>query len=226
LTEHEEFAELLPGLALGSLDSAEERELREHLARCAECRTELASLRSLVGELALSLPSSPPPAGLEERIMSALPPAQRRHQSRKRRLPLMAAAMALIAVLGAGNIVQWQHGRGAAAPRNPRTLVTLTLEGRGSETFGTMVLDPDDSEGVLAVRGLSILDPARTYQLWLVKGGLRGSGGLFTVDAHGYGSLLLDVPPELRGFESFIVTTEPRGGSPAPSAGAVMEGHR
>jgi len=34
------------------------------------------------------------------------------------------------------------------------------------------------------------------------------------------------VPPELRGFDSFLVTREPKGGSPVPSGAPVMEGHR
>jgi anti-sigma-K factor RskA len=222
VTEHEDLTELLPLLALGSLDAGDEARLKEHLAGCASCRRELSSLRGLVGELAAALPPSPPPPGLEESIMAALPA-----RSRPRRLPLLAsAAIALIAALGAGNIIQWQRSRAADFSRNPNALVTLTLEGRGSGAFGTVVLDPEDNEGVLAVRGLSALDPSRSYQLWLVKGSLRASGGLFTVDAHGYGSLLLDVPSKLRGFESFLVTAEPRGGSAAPTTGPVMEGHR
>jgi anti-sigma-K factor RskA len=229
VTEHEELSELLPLHALGSLESGDEARLKEHLAACAPCRRELSSLRGLVGELAAALPPSPPPPGLEGSIMAALPPlpARSRLRTRRRSLPLLAtAAIALIAVLGAGNIIQWQQSRAAEPPRNPNALLTLTLAGRGSGAFGTVVLDPEDNEGVLAVRGLSALDPSRSYQLWLVKGALQGSGGLFAVDAHGYGSLLLDVPPELRGFESFLVTSEPRGGSPAPTTDAVMEGHR
>jgi hypothetical protein len=106
--------------------------------------------------------------------------------------------------------------------------VTLALLGLGSnvDAFGTVVLDPDVNEGVLAVRGLGILHPSLCYQLWLVKGGLRASAGQFSVDAHGYGSLVLEVPAELRGFDAFLVTIEPRGGSASPGSRLVMEGRR
>jgi anti-sigma-K factor RskA len=227
VTEHREIADLLPGFALGSLDIEDERGVREHLAGCTLCRRELASLRRIVGELAAALPPSPPPPELEARIMSALHRA--RPRSRPRRLPILAsAALAMIAALGAGNIVQWQRSRVAVSPRGAQALVTLTMEGRGSSeaAFGTVVLDPEDNEGVVAVRGLPALGPSRAYQLWLIKSSRRASGGLFSVDAHGYGSLILDVPPGLKDFDSFLVTTEPMGGSAAPTTGAVMEGHR
>jgi hypothetical protein len=102
------------------------------------------------------------------------------------------------------------------------------LAGRGNAVgaFGTVVLDPADDEGVLAVRGLPALDPSLRYQLWLGKGGLRGKGGAFAVDAHGYGSLLIDVPLELRGFESFIVTVEPTDAGESPIGPVVLTGRR
>jgi hypothetical protein len=49
---------------------------------------------------------------------------------------------------------------------------------------------------------------------------------LFSVDEHGYGSLTLDVPAELKGFDSFIVTEEPAVGSASPTGSPVMGGKR
>jgi hypothetical protein len=117
--------------------------------------------------------------------------------------------------------------------RNPssapsRGLATFALSGKGlgAGAFGTVVLDPEDNEGVLAVRGLAALDSSRRYQLWLAKDGRLASGGLFSVDAHGYASLLLDVPPDFVGFDSFRITVESAPGSAAPTGDSVMEGKR
>jgi anti-sigma-K factor RskA len=230
--DHEEIEGLLPGFALGCLDTEEESLVREHLAACASCCEELRSLRSVVDGLATTVPAARPPSDLEARILSALPrtplPLAPRatHRPRSRIPPRLLAAAVLIVVLGIGNIFQWQRTR-ALLPKG-KGLVTLALAGMGSngKAFGTVVLDPEDNEGILAVRDLKSLDPARRYQLWLSKGGLRASGGLFSVDEHGYGSLTLDVPAELKGFDSFIVTEEPAVGSASPTGSPVMGGKR
>ncbi len=226
MTDHEEIAGLLTGYALACLDSEDEEAVREHLAGCAECRSELAALRLSVGELAAAMAPCPPPAGLEERIMSALP----RIRARPRLIPpfLAAAAAILIALLGAGNVLQWQRSQADSARRAAGGLVTMALlgSGAGSSAFGTIVLDPEDNEGVLAVRGLDSPGASGRYQLWLVKGERKASGGLFEVDSHGYGSLVLDVPADFRGFDALMVTLEPRGGSASPSGRAVMQGSR
>jgi anti-sigma-K factor RskA len=236
VTEHKEIGDLLPGYALGCLDAEEERAAREHLAGCAQCREELASLQGIVGGLASSVPATPPPAHLEGRIMAAAEKARSaprpklvRLRGRPRSVSRFAvAAAAAIVILGAGNILQWQGSRPSSAPAASKGLMTLALAGRGAGagSFGTVVLDPEDNEGVLAVRGLASLDPSRRYQLWLAKDGLRASGGSFSVDARGYGSLLLDVPAEFRNFNAFLITVEPARGSAAPTSEPVMEGKR
>jgi anti-sigma-K factor RskA len=237
MSEHDEIGELLPGYALGCLDAEDEAAARAHLEECASCREELASLRGLVGDLAAALPASRPPADLEARILAAAReerpamgprPSRRRSRGpsatpiRSRRRPLLAiAAAAAILILGAGDILQWQLAR-------PKGLTTLAFSGRGGSPtpFGTLVLDPEDNEGVLAVRDLPPLDGSRRYQLWLAKGSLRASGGQFSVDARGYGSLILDVPSDFKGFDSFLITVESAQGGAAPTGRSVMEGKR
>lgn len=236
MSEHDEIGDLLPGYALGCLDAEDEAAARAHLAECAECREELASLRDVVGGLAAALPAAPPPPRLEGRIMEAAgkessAPGLRLEAGRGRPRSFsrfaMAAAAAIL-ILGAGNLLQWQGARASRPQGGAKGLLTLALAGTGPDAgaFGTVVLDPEDNEGVLAVRGLSSLGPSRRYQLWLAKGSLRASGGLFSVDAHGYGSLLLDVPAGLRGFEALLITVEPAAGSASPTGESVMEGKR
>jgi len=222
------FRDLLPGYSLGILDEEEAGEVKEHLATCAECRAELASFREVNGRLAAAAPPRDPPAGLEARIMRSLTgrasPPTRRSRSPWQALTGIAAALALI--LGAGNLLQWTGVLSPAARGTGPRLATAVLSGTGGApgAYGTIVLDPKDNEGVLAVTGLPVLAPDRQYQLWLIRDGQNRSAGVFSADSDGYGSMLLTVPADFRDFRSLGVSVEPRGGSPAPTGPNVLFG--
>jgi anti-sigma-K factor RskA len=242
--------DLLPGYALGCLEAAEERLVREHLEECDACRRELAALNEVTGSLALAVPPAAPSAGLEERIAKRISlmkriSARARVGERARAaalfpgpwstvrsaLPLRfravgAVAAILIVALAAGNVLQL---RGRISPRGPSgaaSLSTATLTGTAglSDAYGTVVLDPTDNRGVLAVRGLPRLDADHRYQFWLVKGDQWRSAGLFSVSDDGYGTLMLDVPPDFKGFTSFCISAEPTGGSSWPTGKQLMRG--
>jgi anti-sigma-K factor RskA len=225
--------ELLPGYALGCLEAAEEREVRDHLAGCQACREELASFQEVTGSLALALPPVTPPSGLENRILvnvgKSLHPSSSQADQRRpwplRIRAIGAVAAILIVALAAGNVLQLRS-RGASASQAVPSLTMAVLRGTAvvPDAYGTMVLDPEDNHGVLAVRGLLRLDEAHQYQLWLIKGTERRSGGVFSVSADGYGALMLDVPPDFKGFRAMGISIEPKGGSPSPTGSAVMRG--
>ena len=240
MSDEHAVRDLLPGYALGILEDGEKNEVREHLAGCASCRAELASYRDVTGRMAAALPDRAPPAGLESRIMQKIaaarhgasrPPDRHAHRaaagSRRGPWPVLTAIAAMCVIaLGAGNLLQWQ---GVLAPRahapQPR-LTTALLSGVGDarNAYGTVVLDPMDNKGVLAVAGLRGLDKGHQYQLWLIKDGERRSGGVFSPDAEGYGSMLLTVPRDFKDFRSFTVSVEPRGGSEWPTSSPVLRG--
>ena len=227
--------ELLPAFSLGILDEDESREVKEHLATCAACRAEAASFHEVTGLLASAAAPREPPAGLEARILRAVQtraspaafagpaPARRRRSP----WPALTGIAAVVAVaLGVGNLLQWNGVLGAAARGRAARLDTAVLSGtpNAPEAYGTVVLDPKDNKGVLAVTGLPALSADRQYQLWLIRDGERRSGGVFRPDEDGYGSLLLTVPADFRDFTSFGVSVEPRGGSPAPTGPGVLAG--
>ncbi len=224
--------DLLPGYALGILEEQEKSEVRAHLATCASCRAELSSFREVTGTLAASLAPSAPPASLESRIMRAVTSSGRgtvRRLPARRRMPwrtLTGIAATVALVLAAGNFLQYTGVVPPAARGATPRLTTTTLVGIGaaSEAYGTIVLDPLDNEGVLAVTGLPRLDARHQYQLWLVRDGERRSAGVFTADAEGYGSMLIAVPTDFRDFRSLGISVEPWGGSPAPTGDRVMAG--
>jgi anti-sigma-K factor RskA len=229
MSDNHEILGLLPAHALGSLSPEEAARVEEHLPGCPECRQQLAAWREVTAALAFGVEQLTPPEGLETRLMARL---EERRPSRKAPLifrfqrPVLAAvASVLIAVLAAGNVALCVR---QSQPHSSVTssLITVFLTGTqdAHDAYGTVVIDRDDNHGIMAVRGLQPLDPSHAYQLWLVRSGERRSGGVFSVNADGYGSLQITVPSDFRGFTSFGISIEPATGSPAPTGPRVMKG--
>jgi len=222
--------DLLPGFALGCLDPEDERAVSAHLPGCSACRGELESFVHVADRLSATIPAAEPPAGLEPRILRGIgsrAPRVSRFPRRETWRPALASMAAVfIAALVAGNLLQWtgviRPGGRAGGTRLMTVMLDGTSDARGA--YGTIVLDTADREGVLAVTGLPRLDDAHQYQLWLIRGAERRSGGVFSVDAEGYGSLQLKVPTDFRDFRGFGISIEPAGGSPAPTGAKVMAG--
>ncbi len=158
--------------------------------------------------------------------MAALPAARRRRRPAYLRPVLAAAAAVVVAALVLGNILQAFKLIPPRSAGRPSGLVTVALAGteHASGAYGTMVLEPDENRGVLAVRGLQRLDTGHVYQLWLIRDGQRVSGGVFSVDTEGYGALMVIVPVWFKGFKDFGISIEPAGGSPSPTGTRVMGG--
>ncbi len=227
MSDHEEIRGLISAYALDALDPEESVVLQNHLPRCASCRRELADFLRLTDQLALGVAESSPPAELEERIIreaSLSRPRRERAAVRAWNPGLAAAAAVVILVLAAGNVMQWVHSPQFRAQTTGLLTVALIGSGANRDAYGTIVVDKDDSEGVLAVRGLPRLGPALRYQLWLKKDDQVRSGGLFTVNDDGYGSLLIKLPGGFRGFRTFTISVEPAEGSQSPRGSSVLSG--
>ncbi|MCC7372031.1 MAG: anti-sigma factor [Chloroflexi bacterium] len=92
--------------------------------------------------------------------------------------------------------------------------------------FGRVYIDPETSEGMLMVRNLPPLPPGRVYQLWVARAnGERESAGILTwTDKAGNGYTLIKCPDALARWNTFGVTEEPTGGSPAPTGSRLLGG--
>jgi anti-sigma-K factor RskA len=110
MSAHEQLAENLALLAMGSLEGDERQELETHLQGCAACRRELESLRGDMALLSLSTAGPKPPGRSRERLMAAVAREPRgaavapKRSSSKRSWwmwtpSLVAAALALVVVL-------------------------------------------------------------------------------------------------------------------------------
>ena len=160
--------------------------------------------------------------------MARLPSPQPRPRPWYLRPALAAAAAVFVAALILGNVLQATRIIGTREPSAPAGVVSIALIGTADarEAYGSIVLDADENRGVLAVRGLPRLDPDHQYQLWLLRGGRRASGGVFSVDAEGYAAIRVNVPADFAAFESLGISVEPAGGSATPTGARVMSGKR
>ncbi|HET6486964.1 MAG TPA: anti-sigma factor [Spirochaetia bacterium] len=223
--------ELLPAYALGSLEEREAVRVSHHLQSCEPCRRELSDYQDVSNLLAASPGEVDPPADLEDRVMERILGARTAPKTSALRRIVgfrvsgALAAVIVVALVAAGTL----QFLGLIPSRTQIThagLSTIVLQGTSAarDAYGTVVLDPEDNHGVLAVRGLPALDSSHQYQLWLVSNGARRSGGVFSVNADGYGSLQITIPADFRDFHTMGITLEPAGGSPGPTTPPVLRG--
>ncbi len=194
-SEHDEYESLAVGWALHALEPAEESGFADHLATCERCQQAVQESEQALGELAYDVPLIDPPPGLLHRIHEATgatraePEADERPRAalvvsladRRRVLrwgaPAMAAALALIALLG-WNIVL--HNRVAqerqlAAQRQQvihelaNSNLRASLRDPGGRPVGYVL--QQGSEVKVVADGLRPNDPGRTtYVLWALPG--------------------------------------------------------
>lgn len=238
LEEH--VFDLLPGYALGSLDEEELLQVARHLPVCAACRQELSTYWDAVDELVLSMPLRTPPPGLKNKVLRRVAPAAKpavRSQSARpvRRwftwplgLSLGALALVIILVLGLSNLLLWRQVTElqTRVPDAHMQLVRLGGTPEAAETRGYLMVFKNETYGTLVVENAPQLDPEHQYQLWLIRDGKRTSGGVFSVDKDGYGTLQVWAKQPLDSFPSFGVTVEPAGGSPGPTGQKVLGGEQ
>jgi hypothetical protein len=108
--------------------------------------------------------------------------------------------------------------------RLAQTVSVNVLEGSGQMSNSrVMVLMTDQGAvALLAALDLPPLPPDRVYQVWLVRGSLRYSAGIFTVDPSGFGQTLIRLVGPLGEFDAIAITIEPRGGSQWPTSTTVL----
>jgi anti-sigma-K factor RskA len=92
----------------------------------------------------------------------------------------------------------------------------------GSEAIAQVAWLDAANTAVLRAEGFPPLEEGEAYQLWLIRGDQRTSGGLFTVDEYGCGTLIFHPTESLEDFDGMGITPEPASGSPGPTAPPVV----
>lgn len=99
--------DLIPELAAGVAAGDDRASATVHLARCPNCRRELAATAALIDDLLLLTPQQEPPAGFETAVLAALRPTPV-HRSPRRLVALAAAVLVVIALAaGVATAVTW-----------------------------------------------------------------------------------------------------------------------
>lgn len=197
---------------LGALDERDAAAFEAHLRICAECRAEVERLRVPADALALATEQVAPPPALKDRIMREVAPprpAQQRRRWLLRPAPVAALAAATLAVgIAVGVLVS----PGGESTRTVRAQVTM------AGASATVHVSGDRAR--LEVRGMRNPPPGHVYEVWIQRGSNppRPAGALFTV-LHGRGEVEVG---SVKGVDRVMVTSEPAGGSTAPTSNPVI----
>jgi len=102
-----DVGDVLPELATGAASGAARSRTLRHINSCPACRTELLELAHAADELLLLAPEREPPAGFETNLLAHLADGRlpARPGARMARIALRAAALVLVAALGAGAVL-------------------------------------------------------------------------------------------------------------------------
>jgi anti-sigma-K factor RskA len=219
--------------AVDALNEHERAAFEAHLAQCAECQHEVASLRAAAAELSHLTSAAPPPA-LRQAVLSRiattrpLPPLETNDSvvhlaSWRRRLPttwLVAAAAAVVFALGG---LVWGVTRPEPEPRvdaaeqviraSDAERLTKTIDGARA----TIVRSPSLRKAVLIADNMPAAPAGRDFQLWLDQPG-RGmvSAGVMPHDHAPTVTLLLE--GDASTATGAGITVEPAGGSREPTS--------
>jgi anti-sigma-K factor RskA len=222
--------------AVDALDDIERAGFERHLAECAECRAEVASLREAAALLAETT-ATEPPAALRDRVLAditkvrplppetsaARPVSTRRRQGRGARL---LAAAAAVVVLGGGAAVVWQQpwqdGTSDAPSVADEVLSAPDARSTSLDFPGgakaTVTHSDSMGKAVLVTEKMPPPPKGMVYQLWLeqpVSGMV--SAGVMPVKA--------DQKIMLEGDASTAdaagITIEPEGGSDHPTSDPI-----
>jgi anti-sigma-K factor RskA len=152
-----------------------------------------------------------------------------------RRWSVFAFAFAALVALLAWNItlqnqLSAQSAQIASNRQNWQKMIALLNDSAvrwyavGGETAkGHFWAAPSGQVACLVVQGLPAVAAGQAYQVWLIHGAERTSGGIFDArDGNGWILVQLDEP--LANYDSIGVTVEPRPGSAMPTGPPVLRG--
>jgi anti-sigma-K factor RskA len=214
---------------LGALEEHELQSFREHLLACAECRLEVAELQAVVDQLAISSPPVLAPAVLREQVLETVrsqadvlnaagQTADRpAHRAPRRGFAFASAGAALAAAVAV--VLVLVLGGGSSKPDEERL---ITGKASGVASGAQVSLDKRDGRAELQLARMPQPGRGRIYEVWLVRGkhAPERTNALFGVSSTGAGSV--DVPGNLHGVDQVLVTSEPTGGSAAPTREPVI----
>ncbi|MGH2740829.1 MAG: anti-sigma factor domain-containing protein [Actinomycetota bacterium] len=220
---HDRVEELLAGFALGGLDPEDldlaERALVEHVPECERCRRAFEESQIVAGDLALLAPAMSPRGRLPlRRRRRALPP--------RRPAWLRAAAAVLIFGLAGSTGVLARRLSDAEGGRDQVLRAISTLGEPGVSVIPMIHAARQQvamiyvgTDGTMYFIATQMPTPEGVYQVWLFDNGTAWSPGTLELED---GTGVLEVPSGALGWDFLMVTDEPSGGSPNPTASPLV----
>jgi anti-sigma-K factor RskA len=186
--------ELTAAFALDALDPEERETYEAHLAQCARCREELASLGETATALAFGVTSPAPPKRLRDHILAAaaaerenvVPLPMRRPWLVRATVAAASVAACAAVVLGVwAGTLSHSLDRARAASARAEMAAQVLADPNSQQTSltggnGMLAVDPS-GRGVLVVHRLPAAPSGRTYEAWVIPpGGVPRKAGLFS----------------------------------------------
>ncbi len=246
LRDCDAIQELIPEYAFGLTSPEETRLVESNLAACQDAAAELAEYRRLQAEMRVGVPQVEPPPQVHERLLAAiaLQPAVVETKSPTRVFQrAWWAAAAVFIVLLLTNIYWMVRVDDLTRQReelmamlggqeDPAFVLTNTRDLRwrrlpsenDAATSAYMMWNGESETGLLYVHAFPMLEPGKTYQLWLTRGEERVNAGTFQVDEEGNAAVLFHITEPIDEFTWARVTAESGSGSEQPSDTVVVHG--
>lgn len=219
---------LAAAYALDALEPDERARFEAHLASCTDCAQDVADFHATAGDLAASASTEPPPA-LRERVLAEVAttsqdpadgaPPTLAGRTARRTVPVLVAAVALLAVLAMGVVtrnalVERDRASDLLAVLAAPDVELVPLDGTGA---GTVRVAWSPTLAASVVVGSDLPEPGdeRTYELWVLAEDGPRSAGSFAPDPDGTLERRLDLPADP--VDGWGITIEPAGGSPQPT---------
>jgi anti-sigma-K factor RskA len=163
---HDDFAALAHGYALGTLTGEEARTFASHLETCDECRRSVRDMAAVGEALGRALPLQTPPPGLRERVLARAaspagegarvqtPIAPRRRAS----YGWLAAAATIVAIVT--SVMAWQYREDAARARNEQQQAALRVQSLEQQVTALQAAASTAAQtrSVLAARDMARVD--------------------------------------------------------------------
>ncbi len=209
---------------LGALMPAEREAFVIHLRSCSVCREEVSALETVAASLPAAVPQISAPPELKDRVMAEVREEVRRESAlegngqtagdrRRRWRPVLAPVAVGLAVILLVAVLVARGGGGGASTRVIRAQVTAP--------GGSASVHVTGAHAELTLAGIPQTRPGRVYELWIKRSGAPlPTDALFTVSSRG--DATVGVPGKVSGIKVLMVTSEPLGGSRAPTSQPVV----
>jgi anti-sigma-K factor RskA len=228
-TSHERWSEELAAYLLGALKPSEAESVEQHLAGCSRCREEVRWLMPALDALPETVERLEAPPQLRERLLATVreeagvePEAEPRRGVLERLRdaftgphwrPLVAGtAVLLIAAVVAGYVI----GSGGSGGGSNGGELGSTVGPVEQESGIVATVTMDDQHGRITLSNVPNLPPDRVLEAWVEREGeIEPVPTLFVPNGEGQATTSLG---DMRGVHTVMVTTEPPGGSKAPTS--------